>query len=120
MRKNVLLHKLILIELILGMPHGTFLVPNPPAYGWYLSVTAIFLNMSWSLHNVVAWMKNKPFLSRRVSLIYIGTVILAQPYWVLEIYANFTYFNDINRLFIYTRPYEAIFRWVSRAANKPC
>jgi hypothetical protein len=112
MRRGVLLHKLILIELIWGMPHGTFMFPNPPAYGWYLSVTAIFLNMSWSLHNVVAWMKNKPFLSRRVSLIYIGTVILAQPYWVLEIYANFTYFNNINTLFVYTRPYEAIFRFV--------
>lgn len=120
MRKNVLLHKLILIELILGMPHGTFMFPNPPAYGWYLSVTAIFLNISWSLHNVVAWMKNKPFLTRRVSLIYIGTVILAQPYWVLEIYANFAYFNNINRLFTYTRPYEAIFRdpwWIFTTVN---
>lgn len=64
------------------MPHNTFIFPDPPTYGWYLSVTAIFLNMSWSLHNVVAWMKNKPFLSRKASLFYIGTVILAQPYWV--------------------------------------
>jgi hypothetical protein len=92
------------------MPHGTFMFPSPPVYGWYLSVTAIFLNMSWSLHNVIAWMKSKPFLTRKVSLIYIGTVILAQPYWILEIYANFTYFNNINNLFHYTRPYEALFR----------
>lgn len=55
-------------------------------------------------------MKNKPFLSHRVSMIYIGTVILAQPYWVLEIYANFTYFNNINTLFLHTRPWEALFR----------
>src|SRR5258708_5023996 len=101
MRKNGLLPKLIFIELLLRMS------PSPPACGWYLSVTAIFLTLSWSLHTVVAWMKSKPFLSRRVSLIYISTVILAQPYWVLEIYANFAYFNDINRLFVYTRPYEA-------------
>ncbi|KAL9109470.1 MAG: hypothetical protein Q9227_005805 [Pyrenula ochraceoflavens] len=110
MRKGVFLHKLILTELIFGLWHGTFIFNHAPVYGWYLSVTAIFLNISWSLHNVVAWIKNKPFLSRRVSLIYIGTVILAQPYWVLEIYANFAYFNNINDLFLHTRPYEAIFR----------
>ena len=55
-------------------------------------------------------MKNKPFLSRKVSLFYIGTVILAQPYWVVEIYANFTYFNNINTVFLKTRPVEALFR----------
>lgn len=56
-------------------------------------------------------MKNKPFLSRRVSLIYIATVILVQPYWVTEIVANFLYFNPpYNDLFKYTRPYEALFR----------
>lgn len=110
MRRGVLLHKLILIELILGMPHGTFMFPNAPVYGWYLSVTAIFLNISWSMHNVISWMKNKPFLTRKVSIIYITTVIVAQPYWVLEIYANFVYFNKMNPLFESTRPYEAIFR----------
>ena len=54
----------------------------------YLSAAAIPLNISWSLHNVVAWMKNKPFLSRKGSIFYITTVILVQPYWVLEIVAN--------------------------------
>lgn len=65
-------------------------------------------------------MKTKPFLTRRWSLFYIGTVILVQPYWVLEIYANFTYFNNINNLFHYTRPYEALFRdpwWIFTAIN---
>ena len=61
---------------------------NPPVYHWYLSVTAIFLNTSWSLHNVIAWIKNKPFLGKKASLFYITTVILAQPYWILEIVAN--------------------------------
>ena len=92
------------------MGHGTFIFVPEPAYGWYLSVTAIGLNVSWSLHNVIAWMKNKPFLSRKVSLFYIGTVILAQPYWVLEIYANFTYFNNINKIFEQTRPWETLCR----------
>ncbi|KAF2401041.1 hypothetical protein EJ06DRAFT_537818 [Trichodelitschia bisporula] len=120
MRKGRLLHKLILIELILGMPHGTFIFPDPPTYGWYLSVTAIFLNISWVMHNIVAWMKNKPFLSRTVSTIYITTVILSVGFWVTEIYANFTYFNNINRLFHYTRPYEALFRdpwWIFTTLN---
>jgi len=110
MRKNVLLHKLILAELLLATGHGTFIFINEPIYGWYLSVTAIGLNISWSLHNVIAWLKNRPFLSPRISKIYIVTVLLAQPYWVLEIYANFTYFNNINKTFLKTRPLEPIFR----------
>lgn len=69
--------------------------------------------MSWTLHNVIAWMKSKPFLGRRGNRIYIGSVILAQPYWILEIYANFAFFNGYNaKLFPSTRPYEAVFRYV--------
>ena len=69
--------------------------------------------MSWTLHNVVAWMKSKPFLSTRLSYIYIGTVALAQGYWILEIYANFEYFNYLNTsLFPKTRPFEALCRYV--------
>jgi hypothetical protein len=55
-------------------------------------------------------MKIKPFLSKPVSYLFIGTVILAQPYWVLEIYANFAYFHGVNKLFASTRPYEALCR----------
>lgn len=115
MEKHNLLHKLILAELVLAMGHGTWIFAHEPAYGWYLSVTAIGLNISWSLHNVIAWMKNRPFLSQRVSRFYIITVLLVQPYWVLEIYANFTYFNNINKIFLTTRPLEPLFRdpwWV--------
>jgi hypothetical protein len=102
------------------MPHGTFIFPQSPVYGWYLSVTAIFLNVSWIMHNIIAWIKSKPFLSKKVSWFYIGTVCLSIPYWVIEIYANFTYFNNINNLFHYTRPYEAIFRdpwWIFTTCN---
>lgn len=102
------------------MFQGTFIFPDPPYYGWYLSAGAIFLNASWSMHNVIAWIKNKPFLSRRTSLVYIGTVIVVQPYWILEIVANFLYFNDINPLFQSTRPYEALFRdpwWIFTVCN---
>ncbi|PGH11579.1 hypothetical protein AJ80_07049 [Polytolypa hystricis UAMH7299] len=120
MRRKVLLHKLILAELILAMGHGTFMFMHEPVYGWYLSATAVGLNISWSLHNVIAWMKNRPFLSRKVSLFYISTVILVQPYWVLEIYANFAYFNNINKLFEKTRPWEPLFRdpwWIYTTCN---
>lgn len=135
MKKHSLLHKLIFAEvcsshhlraqrassqdspltlpqLLLAMANGTFIFPHEPVYGWYLSVTAIGLNVSWCLHNVIAWMKNRPFLSRRVSLIYIVTVVLSWPYWVLEIYANFAFFNNYNKLFLSTRPYEPLFRYV--------
>ncbi|OJD35650.1 uncharacterized protein BKCO1_16000165 [Diplodia corticola] len=120
MRRGVFLHKLILIELIMGMFHGTFIFAHEPYYGWYLSSTAVFLNASWCLHNVIAWLKNKPFLSRKVSIFYITTVVLGFGYWVLEIYANFAFFNNINKIFLKTRPWEALFRdpwWIFTTIN---
>lgn len=81
-----------------------------PAYGWYLAATTIGLIMSWTLHNVVAWLKNKPFLNRPGSALYIGTIILVQPYWILEIYANFAFFNNFNRVYEKVRPLEPLFR----------
>lgn len=43
---------------------------------------------------------------------FIGTVVLVQPYWILEIYATFAFFNDLrgSQLFDKTRPIETIFR----------
>ncbi|KAI9803286.1 MAG: hypothetical protein M1825_002077 [Sarcosagium campestre] len=110
MRQHVLLHKLILIELIMALGHGTFIFSADPVYG---CGTAIFLYLSWWLHNVVAWIKNKPFLSRWGSWLYIGTVIFVFPYWVAEMYLNFNYFNDLpgrNYYFQRTRPWEALAR----------
>ncbi|KAF2459250.1 hypothetical protein BDY21DRAFT_340238 [Lineolata rhizophorae] len=116
MRKGVLLHKLILLELLLGIWHGFWILLHNPMYAWWLSVSAIFLNASWSLHNVIAWMKIKPFLRRPISLLFIWSVILVQPYWVLEIYANFAYFHNVNTIFLRTRPWEALCRdpwWIA-------
>ncbi|KUI57481.1 hypothetical protein VP1G_04790 [Cytospora mali] len=128
MRKGVLLHKLILLEilstqLLLGGWQGYNLFWSSPQYGWWLSVAATCLHMSSGLHNVIAWLKIKPFLSKRSSRIFIGTVILAQPYWILEIYATFAFFNNIghdNQLFLKTRPIETIFRdpwWVAASVK---
>ena len=78
-----------------------------------MASTASGLMISWSLHNVIAWMKNRPFMSRRLSLFYIGTIVLAQPYWAAEIYANFAYFNNISLVaYEKIRPWEALFRQV--------
>jgi len=69
---------------------------------------------------VIGWIKVKPFLPRWGSLLYIVTVSLVQPYWVLEITTNFLYFSDKSNLFVYTRPYEALFRdpwWIFTVMN---
>jgi hypothetical protein len=59
-------------------------------------------------------MKNRPFMSRSLSIIYIGTVALVQPYWILEIYANFAYFNNIEvPMYEKIRPWEALFRYAT-------
>lgn len=62
-------------------------------------------------HNVITWIKIKPFLPRWGSLLYIGTVILVFPYWISEMYLNFQYNNDLgNTHFQQTRPWEALAR----------
>lgn len=102
------------------MWHGTFIFTHEPVYNWYLSSTALLLNISYSLHNVIAWLKNKPLLSLSWSRVYIGTVILVQPYWAMEITANFLYFSGKNDLYVSTRPYEALCRdpwWIFTVCN---
>lgn len=94
------------------MAHGTFIFAHPPGYGWYLSASAVGLYSSWSLHNVISWFKNKPFLSQNVSRFYIATVILVQPYWVVETVDNFLFFNRGKHMFEITRPMEPFFRLV--------
>jgi hypothetical protein len=89
-----------------------------PTYGWWLSIAATCLHISNGLHNVISWIKIKPFMTKRGSRVFIYTILLVQPYWVVEIYATFTFFNDLpnNNLFSKTRPVETIFRdpwWVA-------
>ncbi|KAL2787699.1 hypothetical protein BJX66DRAFT_341010 [Aspergillus keveii] len=112
MKMNVLLHKLIAAELILAIAHGTFIFIQLPTYGWYLSITAIGLNASWSLHNLIAWLKVRPFLRKKpwIGKIYLISLFAAQPYWIVEIYANFAFFNQGHMLFLRTRPLEPLFR----------
>jgi hypothetical protein len=65
---------------------------------------------SYTLHNVISWIKSKPFLGPRWSKFYIWTIILVQPFWVVNAYANFAYFSNTNKMFAKTRPLEALFR----------
>lgn len=112
MRSGIVLHKLIIAELLLAMLHGTFIFVNGTAAGWYTSSTAVLLYISYNLHNIVNWIKIKPFLGKRSSCLYIGSVALAWPYWVAEMYLNFAYNNDLSggEWFPKTRPWEALCR----------
>jgi hypothetical protein len=58
-----------------------------------------------------------------VSLFYISTVLLVQPYWVVEIYANFAYFRNGNPIYHTTRPMEPLFRdpwWIFTSIPLVC
>ncbi|OJZ79727.1 hypothetical protein ASPFODRAFT_148670 [Aspergillus luchuensis CBS 106.47] len=110
MKKEVLLHKLIVAELALALGHGTFIFLHAPAQGWYLSATAVGLTISHTLHNVIAWMKIRGFFTSWGTPLYLISLLAAQPYWVIEIYANFTFFNRGHALYTTTRPLEPLFR----------
>ncbi|KFH46636.1 hypothetical protein ACRE_024860 [Hapsidospora chrysogenum ATCC 11550] len=110
-RKGVLLHKLILIELLLAIPHGAFIFFKPPSYGWILSGTATVLYMSYTLHNVISWIKIRPFLPGWGGRFFIISLAAVQPYWVLETWANFDYFNNLGHSFFgYSRYLEPLVR----------
>ncbi|MCJ1465986.1 hypothetical protein MMC07_004605 [Pseudocyphellaria aurata] len=110
-RAGVLLHKLILLELVLALLHGYFIFFNDPVYGWFLSTTAVLLIISYQLHNVVAWIKIKPFLPPWGGKFYIYTLIVVQPFWVVELYFNFIYFNRTgDSTFRDIRAWEALAR----------
>ncbi|ETI23116.1 hypothetical protein G647_04913 [Cladophialophora carrionii CBS 160.54] len=126
MRRKVLLHKLILVEQLAALSHGTFCFFGFEGYGWYLSSTAMFLYFSWIIHNVVAWMKIKPFFmdsrsmfkpdtGKWVRRIYLGTLALTVPFICWQIANNFRFFNNINNYYVRVRPYEPLMRdpwWV--------
>ncbi|KAF2178363.1 hypothetical protein K469DRAFT_731799 [Zopfia rhizophila CBS 207.26] len=100
-RSGILLHKLILLELVLALWHGTFIFAEDPAYGWYLSATATLLFISYQLHNVVSWLKIRPFLPKWGSRFFILSLLTS----------NFTYFNSLGSSANENmRPWEALVR----------
>src|SRR6187402_3529885 len=101
--------------------HGTFCFMSFPGYGWYLSSTAMLLYCSWVVHNIVAWIKIKPFFDDPRSLfpskagmivgkVYLITLAMTVPPIVLQIVCNFLFFNNISDLYIKVRPAEPAFR----------
>jgi hypothetical protein len=90
-------------------------------YGWYLSSTAALLYCSWVVHNIVAWIKIRPFfigqgsffpprVGPKVQIAYLVTLAFTVPPIILQIFDNFRYFNNINPLYRRVRPYEPLFR----------
>jgi hypothetical protein len=138
MKKGVLLHKLILLEvcrdhvittrlltllhqLLLAIMHGTFCFMSFTGYGWYLSSTAALLYCSWFVHNIVSWIKIRPFFvdqrplfasrtGKIVSKVYLITLAMTIPPILLQITCNFLFFNNINDLYTKVRPTEPVFR----------
>ncbi|KAE9988422.1 hypothetical protein EG328_011182 [Venturia inaequalis] len=121
MRRGVFLHKLILLELLLAMTHGTFCFFSFEGYGWYLSSTAALLYLSYFTHNIVAWKKIKPFFSgpqasfrpcvcKWVTRIYLTTLALTIPALLFEVTNNFRFFNNKSELYRKVRPYEPLMR----------
>jgi hypothetical protein len=77
----------------------------------YLSTTATLLFISYQIHNVVSWLKIKPFLPTWGSRLFIISLIVVQPFWIAEAWSNFEYFNNLgSEANVKTRPWEALFR----------
>ncbi|KAF1936140.1 hypothetical protein EJ02DRAFT_414489 [Clathrospora elynae] len=110
-RSGIWLHKLILLELALAIWHGTFIFIQDPWYGWFLSTTASLLFISYLLHNIVSWLKIRPFLPLWGSRFFIISLICVQPFWIAEAWSNFEYFNSLgSNVNIRMRPWEALLR----------
>lgn len=90
-------------------------------YGWYLSSTAALLYSSYFTHNVVAWLKIRPFFTGPqpsftaavctwVKWVYLTTLALTAPALIFQIFNNFRFFNNKSRLYERARPYEPLMR----------
>jgi hypothetical protein len=108
-------------QLLLAITHGTFCFMSFEGYGWYLSSTAALLYCSYFLHNIVAWVKIRPFFIEPRSLfqpktakivrrVYLITLALTIPPMVLQITNNFRFFNNIDELYKRVRLAEPFFR----------
>jgi hypothetical protein len=93
-------------------------IPMLTSHPRILSGTATLLYMSYTLHNVISWIKIKPFLPRWGGRFFIISLAAVQPYWVLETWANFDYFNNLgSNFFGYSRYLEPLARLVRLPAE---
>lgn len=104
------------------MSHGTFCFMTFHGYGWYLSSTAALLYIAAWIHNLVAWLKIRPFfqegnttLSARtckiITWIYLVTLGLSIVPLTFQIVNNFLFFNNIGYWYPEFRPYETLMRY---------
>ena len=64
-------------------------------------------------------MKIRGFFTPWGTRLYLITLLAAQPYWVVDIYANFAFFNRGQALYTATRPLEPLFRCGVRVRSSP-
>jgi len=123
MRRGVMLHKLIFLEQIMALSHGTFCFMDFEGYGWYLSSTAALLYLSYILHNVVAWMKVMPFFHGKstifepkfvkwTTMIYTYSLACTVPCVLFQISDNFRFFNGESALLL--MGVNNMLTWLSR------
>ena len=103
------------------MMHGTFCFMAFKGYDWYLSSTAALLYISSWIHNVVAWLKIRPFFlepnhifnlrtGKIVAKVYLSTLVLSLVPISVQIVNNFEFFNNINTRYAEFRPFETLMR----------
>jgi hypothetical protein len=112
--------------MVLSLLHATFIFFPDPTYAWYvrmsrphartanlfryLSSTALLLFVSYQVHNFVSYLKIRPLVPRWGQLVFLISLALVQPFWILEAYDNFAYFTGDSNLNPYTRPWEPLAR----------
>jgi hypothetical protein len=73
----------------------------------------VLLYVSYFLHNYISWMKIRPFLAKRSTIIYLGTLFFVQPYWAAAAWTNFENFNGLgDNYYRKVRPWEAFARYI--------
>ena len=103
------------------MPHGTFYFISFPGYGFYVSWTATLLFSSYIMHNIVAWLKVKPFFigksprlhyrtGKTVQWGYCIALCLTVPVWIFNAYNNFQWNINTRTIYRQARPLEFIAR----------
>ena len=103
------------------MSHGTFCFMSFSGYGWYLSSTAALLYIAAWIHNLVAWLKIRPFFkepnaifspktNKIITYTYLVTLGLSAIPLLFQIVNNFLFFNNFKSWYTAVRPYETLMR----------
>ncbi len=87
----------------------------------YTSTAAIFIYIGYTLHNWIAWIKIKPFLSPRQNKIFvISLIVVAHPFLVWNawnVFVRFVPLPNYQDNFFYSRTLETFARLVAPLAE---